>query len=95
MGGGCGRGFGLAASCAAKKEKLQLRSWTVAGPGTERGGFRESPYETVGKVGIFPAQAGMSPPQCLNESPSKKEGKSDSASCSPRVARCLNESPSQ
>ena len=71
MGGVCGWGFGLAASCAAKKEKL--RSWTVAGPGTEQGGFRESPYKTVGKVEVFPAQAGMS--HRLNESPSEKEGK--------------------
>ena len=62
MGGACGRCFSLVASCAAKKEKL--RSWTLTGPGTEQGGFRESPYETVGKVGMFPAQAGMSrPPQ--------------------------------
>ena len=74
MGGACGRGFGLTASCAAKKEKL--RSWTVVDPGTEQEYVRESPYKTVGKVEVFPAQAGMSPPQCLNECPYEKEGKS-------------------
>ena len=42
------------------------------GPRTEQGGFRENPYETVGKVEVFPAQAGMSPPQCLNECPYEK-----------------------
>lgn len=28
--------------------------------------------KTVGKVEVFPAQAGMSPPQCLNECPYEK-----------------------
>lgn len=44
---------------------------------------------------MHPAHAASLPLPGLNESPSKKEGKSDSASCSPRVARCLNESPSE
>ena len=59
MDGACGWCFSLVASCAAKKEKL--RSWIAVGPGTEQGGFRESPY--TGREGeVFPAQAKMSPP---------------------------------
>ena len=48
----------LASLCSEK-----LRSWTVVGPGTEQGGFRESPHKIVGKVEVFPTQAGMSPPR--------------------------------
>ena len=58
---------GLAAGVLAwvfmRSKKEKLRSWTTVGPRTEQGGFRESSYEIVGKVEVFPAQAGMSPPR--------------------------------
>ena len=87
------------------------------GPGTERGYVRESPYKTVGKDEVFPAQAGMSPR--LNESPHKtvgkctlptphrhpfqasmktlpkRKGNATLLRLSPYIFGCLNESPSK
>ena len=53
------------------------------------------PTKTAGKVEVFPAQAGMSRPQCLNESPSKKEGKPLFTLSRPTGTIRLNESPSK
>ena len=78
MGGACGWGFGLAASCAAKKEKL--RSWTVVGPGTERGGFRESPYKTVGKSGYLGCPHGHHSRASMKALP-KRKGNGDDLIC--------------
>ena len=57
-----GLATGVLAWVFMRSKKEKLRSWAVMGPRTEQGGLRESPYETVGKVGMFPAQAGMSRP---------------------------------
>lgn len=65
------------------------------GLGTEQGRVRESPYETVGKVEVFPAQAGMSPPRCLNECPYGRVGKFITEVSDARQATDLNESPSK
>lgn len=58
---------------ALRKRKSSVPGlWRVQ----ERSGdkLEKVPTKTVGKVEVFPAQAGMSPPQCLNESPSKRKG---------------------
>jgi len=81
--------------CFLHGKKEKLRSWTVASPGTEQDWVRESPHKIVGKVEVFPTQAGMSRPQCLNESPSKKEGKLQTRQPCQRQHDRLNESPSK
>lgn len=73
MGGVCGWCFGLVASCAVKKEKL--RSWTVAGPGTEQKYVRESPYKGCREIAELRIIHYSPWPQCLNECPYEKVGK--------------------
>ena len=90
---GWGLRLGFWSGCFLRGEKEKLRSWTVVGPRTERRGLRENPYETVGKVEVFPAQAGMSPR--LNEGPYKAAGKSRHLASELLSSLNLNESPSK